>query len=557
MTVQTTTARSSRPAGRPWLSILLGFLLPLPAAVCCGATLLGPTIQTFNLSLQKVNGLGPGSFVGAANYAHLPELAGTGAALRFTLIIAIVRLLAVAIVPLLLALAASALGGWMRGGLRLLFTLPLALFAPVGLAAAWSLTGSGGLSSPNGAQGTVLFIDAAQALGLACGLGLIVYLAASRGWSDGAGGWRNVRGPLLLAWIISAVAAFASGLQTFSVPYALTGGGPAQATTTLALLTYRLAYQNLQFGQAAALAVLTLAVLGVLGVLAAVLVAATGARIEPATAARPAAPLMAVGLAVVLVLVLGLAAFGLWAASQLPLVRAALQSLTGAGSLTGRLALGNTLRNALVAPLAVLFVQLPLAYLAALGIGAFRPLGRWSEWLLLPFGPWLFVTVGPLSVAVFMNERQLGQINTITVLLAPLLLSVPMLFVLALFFRSSASRWKAARAAGRPAFGSFLGEVIAPSIPLALLLGVLGVLASNQELLWPLVVTQRPELATPNVALVALLARLTSRGADLAPGIILAVLPGFLFGLVALGVLQLVYVGRLALRTGPLPDETS
>ena len=47
----------------------------------------------------------------------------------------------------------------------------------------------------------------------------------------------------------------------------------------------------------------------------------------------------------------------------------------------------------------MLCIQLPIAYLGALGIGALRPLGRYSEWLLLPFSPWLFITALPLSVA--------------------------------------------------------------------------------------------------------------------------------------------------------------
>src|SRR5207249_3388090 len=48
----------------------------------------------------------------------------------------------------------------------------------------------------------------------------------------------------------------------------------------------------------------------------------------------------------------------------------------------------------LIVPAAVpaLLIQLPVAYFAALGIGALRPLGRYSGWLLLILSPFLFIT---------------------------------------------------------------------------------------------------------------------------------------------------------------------
>ena len=61
--------------------------------------------------------------------------------------------------------------------------------------------------------------------------------------------------------------------------------------------------------------------------------------------------------------------------------------------------------NTLVPPaMSIFLLQLPIAYLGALGIGALRPLGRWSEWLLLPFAPWLFITALPLGIRSWLSR---------------------------------------------------------------------------------------------------------------------------------------------------------
>jgi ABC-type sugar transport system permease subunit len=403
MTLPSPSATPSGSTARRWPSILLGLLLLLPAAVCCSTTLLGPTLQTAVLSQQKTNGLSPGQLVGGANFTALAQSPNTLKAIGFTVDIALVRLLAVVIVPVLLAVAAGALGRWAGGGLRLLFTLPLALFAPTGLAVAWLLArtpGSTTLASPAGAQGTLLFIDGAQTLGLACGVGLIAYLAALRAGTS-SGGWWAVGGPLLLVWFVSGLAALASALQTFNLPYLLTRGGPGGATMTPMLLLFQAGFVAFQLGQGAAVATGILAVLVVLGLTAGLALVLGAARVEHAPAAGANARLMPAVLAIVLLIVLGLAAFLLWGGSIWPMLQAAGLALSGGERAAIQIAFGNSL----VGPAMVLLVQLPLAYLAALGISGLRPLGRWSEWLLLPFSPWLFVTLGPLSVAELINAR--------------------------------------------------------------------------------------------------------------------------------------------------------
>jgi len=100
----------------------------------------------------------------------------------------------------------------------------------------------------------------------------------------------------------------------------------------------------------------------------------------------------------------------------------------------------SVLVNTLVPPLLAMLLQLPVAYLAALGIGAVRPLGRWSEFLLLPISPWLFVTAIPLSLVAFQRLHEMHAVNTLISLIPPPPISVPMIFVLTLFFKVQEAR---------------------------------------------------------------------------------------------------------------------
>ncbi len=550
MNDQSTVIKPTGGARRRWLSVLLGLLLLLPAAVCCGTSLAGPTVQTVIYSLNNVSPIGPGQFVGAQNYARLPALPGLGGVVGFTLAIAIVRLLAVAVVPPVLGLAAAALSGWLRGGLRLLFILPLALFAPTALAAGWALSERGPgspLSTPAAARFLVLSIDGLAALGVACGLGLMACVAARHAGAERDPQAAATRGPAVVVWVVMAAAALASGLQAFSLPFVLTGGGPAQATTTLAIVQYRLAWVQFRFGPAAAMATITIAILAVLGLVVwgMVVLGRVGLEVAP----RDTLPARSVGAAIVIALVAAVLALALWYSSQAPMVQALFVGLGAPQGAAAPFAQPEVLPNTFLPPLAVLLIQLPVAYLAALGIGALRPLGRASEWLLLPFSPWLFVTIGPLSLAAFMSLRDMKQLNTTAALLPPILVSVPMLFVLTLFFKGAARHWQAARAGGASTLSAFFRLVIGPSIPLALLLGGLGMLVSSQELLWSAIASTQH--LTVSVAIAKVLGQLSASPAGVAAGIRLAVRPAFGLTLVVVAVLDLFYVDRLALRRLP------
>src|SRR5689334_4002423 len=136
VTQQRAQVRTESNAGR----IVGGLVLLLPAAILWIVSLLLPTLRTLSLSRQSVRLVGGSNApVGFANYSHVLNDAIFRAARNFTAQIAVERVLIVALVPLLLALALNEFGRAARIPLRLLFTIPLALFAPVSVALMWLL----------------------------------------------------------------------------------------------------------------------------------------------------------------------------------------------------------------------------------------------------------------------------------------------------------------------------------------------------------------------------------------------------------------------------------
>lgn len=212
---------------------------------------------------------------------------------------------------------------------------------------------------------------------------------------------------------------------------------------------------------------------------------------------------------------------------------------------------GRTFANT-VLPVAVsvFLIQLPIAWLGALGIGALRPLGRYSEWLLLPFSPWLFITALPLGVANYERLVAAGLINSFAGLIPPPTLTVPLLFILTLGFRGGAGDWSAARAGGVQG-DSFARLVLLPSLPLTALLGIAALLLGVRELFWPTIVANDAQWRTIPTVLAQLGGRFATDPPLLAAAIWRFGLPLFVVAFFLLAVFQIAYLDRLALVTGP------
>jgi ABC-type glycerol-3-phosphate transport system permease component len=192
--------------------------------------------------------------------------------------------------------------------------------------------------------------------------------------------------------------------------------------------------------------------------------------------------------------------------------------------------------------------------LAAFGIGALRPFGRFSELLLILFSPWLFFTSLPLIMANFLGLREAGLLNTFDGLAPPVLVSIPILFVLTLFFKGQAWRW---RNRGELSVGRFVTVVILPAIPVAAVLILFAVLTTEQELLYPLIVINDRALWPIPLVLIQLSGAFATNVQLLATAITVFTLTSWIISVVLLAVFYLVFADRLALGAGRFEPETA
>lgn len=115
--------------------------------------------------------------------------------------------------------------------------------------------------------GRALFLVAVANLWATVPMMTLLYLAGLQGIPeelyeaariDGAGGWaqfRYITFPLLLPiTLINLILKTIDAMALFDLVFVLTGGGPAHATEVIGYYLYKEAFQNLEYGRAAALA---------------------------------------------------------------------------------------------------------------------------------------------------------------------------------------------------------------------------------------------------------------------------------------------------------------
>lgn len=335
----------------------------------------------------------------------------------------------------------------------------------------------------------------------------------------------------------------AVGLQQFTVPFAMTGFGPADATMTPAGMMFTTAFANGRIGAGAAVATLLLLFLAVLGIVAVLVVILTRLRVSvrPWRSSGSGAPVNAGAivvavLALVAVLVVAWITMAPW-----------FDALGGPEPEGPAGADGRTWPPALLAAL----VSVGVAYFGALGVSGLRPLGRHSEWLLMPFAPWLFVGVAPLGIEFFKSLRDEGKLDGSV--FPPILVSLVSLLVLAVLCRGQAERWQQQTAAGAPVAGSFFRTVVLPTLPPAVLLFVVTAFLNAQDLFWGLLTAQSPENVTTPMLLFTANADLTGETYSVASATpLVAVVLGF----VALGAIQALHLDRMTATVGRVDDPT-
>jgi len=266
-----------------------GWLFLLPAVLVFALFAWWPIVRGLLLAFQRTNLVDPASWVGFDNFRAVLADPLAATAVRNTLIYVGLALVIGFPAPLIVA---SVMSTVRRGaGLyRFLVYLPVVIpptvaillwkwFYDPGSGLFNSLLGKVGLGpypwldSPHWALASLVL----EATWAGMGGAVLIYLAAMAGIPgelyeaaelDGSGVWRRIWhvmlpqlrptiGLVLLVQLISTV-------QVFAEPYLFTGGGPQDSTTTVLLLIFRYAFQNAEYGQAAALTTLMVATLAVL-----------------------------------------------------------------------------------------------------------------------------------------------------------------------------------------------------------------------------------------------------------------------------------------------------
>lgn len=255
-----------------------GFLLPSLALVLL--VFYVPVLYTFYLSFTKYNGLGTPEFVGLHNFAEMFSDTAFLGAVRNTAIWVVGTLVLPVGLGLLVAVLAYGFRG--SGWLRLPFLVPYAL-SGVAVGVIWSfMLGSGGaltqalefLNLPgtelrwlqDSPLNTVVMVIAAawqgvgvNALLFTVGLQSIPKEPLEAARIDGATGFRlfkNITWPLLRPSTTVVVGlSIVNGLKTFDIVQAMTQGGPARSSETLALTMYRDTFVNSDYGLGSAVAI--------------------------------------------------------------------------------------------------------------------------------------------------------------------------------------------------------------------------------------------------------------------------------------------------------------
>jgi multiple sugar transport system permease protein len=288
-TTSTFKSEADRPSTRrSWLSrwsdpddTTLAVLLLLPAAVLLGVMIVYPVsrlIYTSFLDLSLTSGL-PARFAGLANFKQIPDDPVFWQATWNTVLITLITVPGSLLVGFALALLAN-LPFQMKWPVRLSLLIPWALpLSFAGLIFGWFFHSEYGVVNDVlnriGLPGVIWFNSPRLAFAAIClaiiwkassfmamiilaGLQTIprsLYEAAD---VDGAGRVRQffeITLPLLKPTIVVAlIFRTITALQTFDIPYMMTGGGPGTETATLAMYIHQNTVSFLDLGYGSALA---------------------------------------------------------------------------------------------------------------------------------------------------------------------------------------------------------------------------------------------------------------------------------------------------------------
>lgn len=278
------TRRTRRkPTRQKRIDHLAGYLYLLPAVAFLGVLIVYPIAKAVQYSLEQWDGIGPASFVGAHNWVQL----FWDPVERSSLIHQGILLVFFSFIPAALALPVAGLVGRMHGRsvsfFRALFFVPqVIIINVVAIIATWIFSPTGGASlngilhglgigsNPGpawlGQFSTALLAIGLMAVWLDFGLCFVLYLSGVQRISPelydaarvaGAGFLQEfiyITVPMIRREISAAITVTAfTAIQSFTLIFQATDGGPGTATMVPGVLVYRDAFQLGQVGAASAL----------------------------------------------------------------------------------------------------------------------------------------------------------------------------------------------------------------------------------------------------------------------------------------------------------------
>jgi ABC-type sugar transport system permease subunit len=252
-----------------------------PFVVLFTVFLLYPIASTVLISLQKKDGLGPGTFIGLANYQALFNDPRFAIAIRNSISFTLLGLFVTVPAAFLLALGLNSPRLRGRTAFRLIFFLPAAASAVIG-----AMIGYVFFDRQYGFINTQLGIDVRwltssslilptiylvifwkyvgyQALYFLAGLQTIEREIIDASLVDGANSVQVVRyvllpliKPILLVVVVLVIL---GSTQLFAEPFLMTKGtgGPGQGGVTVAMLMWEAAFRQFRFGYGAAIAMVS------------------------------------------------------------------------------------------------------------------------------------------------------------------------------------------------------------------------------------------------------------------------------------------------------------
>jgi hypothetical protein len=451
--------------------VVLGLILLAAPVIAAVSAYLLPTIRTIQLSrIEGLSVFGSAETIGPANYDEVFAEGAFTAGLTGLAGPTLAMILAGAVFAPLAAWLLHRAGSRVRATARIVWSLAAITFAPAALTVAWLIAR---LTSGSDREAS-LYDWSGVISGVVVGLCVLAGLAAMRGTETGG------RAALPVTACLAAFAIAAAGLQTFA--YSVVSGLPEDAGTPVAQIFDGL-YSGISPGLSTAKSVLLMAILAALGIGAALVFITARTRIDVIPADRsaddadprdPAPPRPAATVLGLVALLLLLGAVGFY---LLPwLARMGEDTSEGAD-------LWLAIRRTWGPPLITTVVALPVAALGGYAIGALRPLGNASRWLLLLFAPWLFIGSGPLGAANLEAVAGEGEYMVIGSFPPRAWIAIPLLFVFTALFWGLEDRRRAdlmrdvEPGAARLAF-------LNAAWPMVALMGLVLLLVNAQDLFW-------------------------------------------------------------------------